>query len=53
METFEEHYASMMDTIRKRMPGADLAIIDKAVDYAKAKHASQTRKDGSPYITEK
>ena len=50
METFEEHCASMMDTIRKRMPGADLAIIDKAVDYAKAKHASQTRKDGSPYI---
>ena len=50
METFEEHYASMMDTIRKRMPGADLAIIDKAVDYAKAKHASQTRKDGSPDI---
>ena len=50
METFEEHYASMMDTVRKRMPGADLAIIDKAVDYAKAKHASQTRKDGSPYI---
>ena len=50
METFEEHYSSMMDTIRKRMPGADLAIIDKAVDYAKAKHASQTRKDGSPYI---
>ena len=50
METFEEHYASMMDTIRKRMPGAGLAIIDKAVDYAKAKHASQTRKDGSPYI---
>ena len=50
METFEEHYASMMDTIRKRMPGADLAIIDKAVDYAKAKHASQLRKDGSPYI---
>ena len=50
METFEEHYASMMDTIRKRMPGADLSIIDKAVDYAKAKHAFQTRKDGSPYI---
>ena len=50
METFEEHYASMMDTIRKRMPGADLAIVDKAVDYAKAKHASQKRKDGSPYI---
>ena len=50
METFEEHYASMMDTIRKRMPGADLAIIDKAVDYASTKHQAQKRKDGSPYI---
>ncbi len=50
METFEEHYNSMMDTIRKRMPGADFALIDKAVDYANKKHASQKRKDGSPYI---
>ena len=50
METFEEHYASMMDTIRKRMPDADFALIDKAVDYANRKHAAQKRKDGSPYI---
>ena len=50
METFEEHYASMMDTIRKRMPDADFALIDKAVDYANKKHAAQKRKDGSPYI---
>ena len=50
METFEEHYTSMMDTIRKRMPDADFALIDKAVDYANKKHAAQKRKDGSPYI---
>ncbi len=50
METFEEHYQSMMDTIRKRMPGADLTLVDKAVDYAGKKHAAQKRKDGSPYI---
>ncbi len=50
METFQEHYDSMMDTIRKRMPGADFALIDKAVDYANKKHAAQKRRDGSPYI---
>ena len=50
METFQEHYDSMMETIHKRMPGADFALIDKAVDYAGKKHASQKRKDGSPYI---
>ena len=50
METFQEHYDSMMETIQKRMPGADLALVEKAVDYASKKHASQKRKDGSPYI---
>ena len=50
METFQEHYDSMMETIHKRMPGADFALIDKAVDYANKKHAAQKRKDGSPYI---
>ena len=50
METFEEHYASMKATIQNRMPGADMELIDKAVHYADAKHASQKRKDGSPYI---
>ena len=50
MESFEEHYASMQATIRKRMPGADMALINKAVDYANTKHQFQKRKDGSPYI---
>ncbi len=50
METFEEHYASMKATILNRMPGVDMALIDRAVQYADAKHNSQKRKDGSPYI---
>ena len=50
METFAEHYASMMEVIRSRMPGADMELIEKAVRYADAKHQSQKRKDGSPYI---
>ena len=50
METFEEHYSAMCDAIRKRMPGADMALINRAVDYADKKHAVQKRKDGSPYI---
>ena len=50
METFEVHYESMCQTIQNRMPGADMEIIRKAVDYARNKHKEQTRKDGSPYI---
>ena len=50
METFEQHYTSMRDTILKVMPNADMALIDRAVEYADAKHCSQKRKDGSPYI---
>ena len=50
METFAEHYASMKATIEKLMPGADMALIDRAVAYADAKHEHQKRKDGSPYI---
>ena len=50
METFEEHYASMKATILNRMPGVDMELIDKAVQYADAKHCHQKRKDGSPYI---
>ena len=40
----------MCNAIRKRMPNADMALIDRAVDYAAGKHAAQKRKDGSPYI---
>ena len=50
METFEEHYASMEKAIAKHMPNADMALIDKAVEYANVKHKFQKRKDGSPYI---
>ena len=50
MESFEEHYASMCDAIKKHLPGADMALIDCAVDYANQKHKVQKRKDGSPYI---
>ena len=50
METFEDHYASMVDTVTRCMPGANLELIDRAVKYADAKHEYQKRKDGSPYI---
>ena len=50
MESFEEHYASMCDAIKKHLPGVDMALIDRAVDYANRKHKVQKRKDGSPYI---
>ena len=50
MESFEEHYASMCDAIKMHLPGADMALIDRAVDYANRKHKLQKRKDGSPYI---
>ena len=50
METFEDHYASMHKALLKHMPNADMALIDKAVEYANAKHKYQKRKDGSPYI---
>ena len=50
METFEYHYEQLRQTIAGCMPGADIGLIDQAVEYAKNKHKEQTRKDGSPYI---
>ena len=40
----------MRAAVEKRMSESDLAIIDRAVAYAEAKHKNQKRKDGSPYI---
>lgn len=40
----------MCDAIKKHLPGADMALINRAVDYANQKHKLQKRKDGSPYI---
>ena len=50
METFEVHYREMCATVSQYMPGTDMALIDRAVDYASNKHKEQKRKDGSPYI---
>ena len=50
METFEDHYQAMVAALQKHMPGADMALIDRAVEYADVKHKRQKRKDGSPYI---
>ena len=50
METFDAHYESLKEALNKYMPGAPLDLIEQAVQYADAKHASQKRKDGSPYI---
>ena len=50
METFEHHYSVLLQTLEKNQHTADLAMIDKAVEYANVKHKFQKRKDGSPYI---
>ncbi len=50
LETFEFHYGLMRDTLMKHLPGADMTLIDRAVEYAQNKHKEQKRKDGSPYI---
>jgi len=50
MESFAEHYGSMYQTVNRCLPGVDMEIIDRAVEYARQKHKGQKRKDGSPYI---
>ena len=50
MESFEQHYLSLQQTIKEYMPDMDMAVIDRAVEYAREKHKDQKRKDGSPYI---
>ncbi len=50
METFSEHYAAMYQAVNRYLPGIDMEIVDRAVEYAREKHKAQTRKDGSPYI---
>ena len=50
METYEAHYSSLMTTLNRCMPGADLDLINQAIAYAREKHKEQKRKDGSPYI---
>ncbi len=50
METFDNHYESMCATISRCLPGADMGLLQQAVQYASNKHINQKRKDGSPYI---
>ena len=50
METFQDHYKSLQQTLQKYMPGKDMTLIEEAVRYAAEKHKDQKRKDGSPYI---
>ena len=50
METFADHYRSLMRAISRFCPQADMAQIERAIDYANKKHGDQKRKDGSPYI---
>ncbi|MBQ3251953.1 MAG: bifunctional (p)ppGpp synthetase/guanosine-3',5'-bis(diphosphate) 3'-pyrophosphohydrolase [Oscillospiraceae bacterium] len=50
METFEQHYLSLQQTLKEYMPDMDMTVIDQAVEYAREKHKDQKRKDGSPYI---
>ena len=50
METFEQHYTSMMEAIHRCVPNTDLDAVERAVRYAEEKHRGQNRKDGSPYI---
>ena len=50
METFEQHYQTMMEAIHRYVPNTDLEAVERAVRYANDKHKDQKRKDGSPYI---
>ena len=50
MEYFSDHYESMRAKVLKCLPGVDIGLIDRAVEYAQEKHKDQKRKDGSPYI---
>ena len=45
METFQEHYDSLMRTIARRNMNVDMQAIERAIRYAEKKHASQKRKD--------
>ena len=40
----------MKAALSKHLTEADMELVEKAVEYANAKHRYQKRKDGSPYI---
>ena len=40
----------MRQAVLDCLPASDMALVDRAVEYAQYKHREQKRKDGSPYI---
>ena len=44
-------YQRLVETIKGYNPGADFTLIDAAYHYAAACHATQKRKDGTPFVT--
>ncbi len=51
MDDLMDKYARFEAVIRENNPAADLKRIRAAFDFAQNAHASQRRKDGSPYVT--
>jgi guanosine-3',5'-bis(diphosphate) 3'-pyrophosphohydrolase len=43
--------AQLIDTVRSYNPAVDADKLNEAVEYAKVKHAGQTRASGEPYYT--
>jgi GTP pyrophosphokinase len=42
---------SLVDTLRRHHPQADLSMVDRAFDLAVEAHAGQVRASGEPYVT--
>ena len=50
METRQERYESMIQSVKRYCPTADMDLIERAFRYADEKHKTQLRKSGEPYI---
>ena len=48
--TSEQLYQSMLLTVERYAPAADMEVIERAYRYADEKHKNQLRKSGEPYI---
>ena len=50
MDQNQELYESMLQTVQRYSPAADMNVVKKAYAYANHKHEGQKRKSGEPYI---
>ena len=50
MDQNQELYESMLQTVQRYSPAADMNVVKKAYAYANHKHDGQKRKSGEPYI---